>query len=43
MNMIRDGDEQVYFDDRKCNENPRGIDDSSQYLALEGIPEDNVG
>jgi hypothetical protein len=39
MNMIRGGDEQVRYDDRECDENPQGIDDGSQYLALEGVPE----
>jgi len=43
MNMIRDGNEQVHYDYRECDENPRGIDDGSQYLALEGVLEDNVG
>jgi len=43
MNMICDGDEQVLYDDRECDEKPQGIDDGSQYLALEGVPEDNAG
>jgi len=43
MNMIYDGDEQVRYDDRECDENPQGIDDGFQYLALEGILEDNAG
>jgi hypothetical protein len=43
MNMIHEGDEQVRYDDRECDENPRGIDDGSQYLALEGVPKDNAG
>jgi len=41
--MIRDGDEQVCYDDHECDENPQGIDDGSQYLALKGVPEDNAG
>jgi len=43
MNMIHNGDEHVRYDDHECDENPQGIDDGSQYLALEGTPEDNAG
>jgi len=43
MNMIHDGAEEFRYADRECDENPQGIDDGSQYLVLEGVPEDNAG
>jgi hypothetical protein len=42
LNMIRGSAEEVRYDDREGDENPKGIGDGSQYL-VDPKNQDNVG
>ena len=42
MNLICGPNEEVYHDDREGDENPKGIDDRSQYL-VDPNEQDNAG